>query len=873
MTNLDGMKRNLCFFILGVMLCLSNQLFAQYCTVKGKVTDAFNKPLESVTIRVVESEIVSLSDSSGKYSVQIPVVKPRMCKILFQSAGYQDTQLELEIKDGYIFDKPINLKSLSLSEISVTANKNNSSQIQTISLKAGEAVKMPSFNPSVEALLQSQGGVVTNNEFSSQYRVRGGNFDENLVYVNGIEVYRPFLARQGQMEGLGFANRSLVDNIAFSTGGFPAQYGDKMSSVLDITYRNPTDSRGSAELGIITNSLHLEGISKNKKNPDEKGKFTYLTGARFFTLSYLLNSLDTKGNYKPLFMDWQGMFTYTPIRGKGEPCIVSYKNGELDTLYDPIDKLKFTGFFTAARNRFQFEPTGAETSFGTIQQAFRLRTGFEGQEYSTYTTLSGAISAEHRPNAKLKFQHIISHFSTEETERFDVEGGYLLSEVNTQLGSEEFGNDSYTLGTGSIFRHARNYLTVNVSALETKGEWIALKHGKYQHKLFWGAKAELHQITDAIKEYNLFDSAQYVTIPSSGGIFGVSEYIKGDINFFRQVYRAYFQHEWLLDKKQAASLTSGVRGTYDGKIKQFFISPRIQFAYDFSKINKDLRLRLRAATGIYHQPPFYREFRRHDGTPAFNLDAQTSVHYIVGADYTFTAWKRDFKVFTELYFKDLYNIVPYEIQNVRIRYYPYPDNQVGSDYNLAYTQGLRGFAYGIDARLNGQFSKGTDSWLTISYLKTMEQLNTNDANYLAYLNPFRSYKPTDTFIPRPTDQRFSFSMYFQDELPINPTYKVHINYVFGTGMRFGLPDNFKYRTNYTYPAYQRVDIGFSKMFLYRTTDQMETRKHGFQSLWATLEVFNLFARLNTVSYNWIKDLDNRQFAVPNQLSGRLLNVR
>lgn len=822
-------------FFLFCFLSIQMLIFAQTATVKGRVSDTNNRPMISASLQVLGTDIHAETDENGLYSVVIPVTSPKMCKIQFEYAGYESTILELEIRENYVYDKPVSMRSLELKSVDITAKSNANSQIQTIKLKSSEMMKMPTFNPSVEAILQSLGGVAANNEFSSQYRVRGGNFDENLVYVNGIEIYRPFLARQGQMEGLGFANRSLVDNISFSTGGFPAQYGDKLSSVLDVTYRTPKENKGSVEAGLITNSVHLEGVSKNQK-------FTYLTGARMFTLSYLLNSLETKGDYKPFFADLQGMFTYTPIRGYRAPQIRTLKDGTLDTLYYAPERLKFTAFVTGARNRFLFTPVGEETTLGTFNQAFRVRTGFEGREVSTYTTLVGSLMAEHRPTPRLKFQHIFSSFQTEEAEKSDVEGGYVLSEVNTQFGTEEFGKDDYTLGTGSLFRSARNYLTIKVLALETKGEWVNIKKKTFRHKLYWGAKAEIHLINDEIKEYNLYDSAQYVVIPTTNGNFNVSEYVKGSVNFQRQMYRAYFQHEWKIDKAEAATLTSGVRATYDDKIQKLMISPRIQFVYDFSKVRKDLNLKFRLATGVYHQPPFYREFRNHEGVPVFSVQPQTSIHFIAGTDYTFRAWGRDFILFSELYYKKLYNLIPYEIQNVRIRYYP--EVQV------------KGFAYGWDTRLNGQFIKGIDSWISFSLLKTMEQQNVGG-----------------TYIPRPTDQRFTVSLYFQDELPINPTYKVHVNFIYGSGMRFGAPNSFDNRTYYPYPAYQRMDIGFSKMILFRTSDEMAVRKHGFSSLWATVEVFNLFQRANTVSYNWIKDFDNHQFAIPNHLSARLLNFR
>lgn len=825
-------------FLFFILICSFSALFAQTATIKGRVIDPQNKAIVGAEIKQAEANITVFSDEEGRYSITLPVTNPRKVRIRFTHFVHDTAYLELEIKSGYVYDQYMKMQPFSTKDVNIIG-KNNRPQMQIIPINVKEMSKMPSINPSVEDIVIRMPGVSGVSEFSSQYRVRGGNFDENLVYVNGIEVYRPFLARSGQMEGLGFANRSMTENIAFSTGGFTAQYGDKLSSVLDVTYRQPKSFAGSAELGIITNSLHLEGISKNKKNPEELGKFTYLMGARYFSLAYLLNSLQTKGNYKPRFVDLQGMFTYTPKRQFKPEKIYTRRDGTQDTLNYPLERLKFTAFITGANNRFLFTPTFGESSFGTVTTPLRLTTAFEGKEQSSYTTTVGALMAEHSPYIGLKYQYILSAFRTEESEIFDVEGGYRLSELNNNLASEEFGNESFVLGTGSIFRSARNYLTVTVLSGEMKGEY--LHKNNRNHKLYWGGKYERHFVSDQIKEYNLFDSADYVV--NNNYQFGVTEYIKGSTSFQRNMLRFYVQEEWNFGKKQAASLTYGLRMTYDDKIKVLMPSPRAQFLYDFSKMNQALKLKLRLATGVYNQPPFYREFRKHDGSLITNLTPQTSVHFIGGIDYTFNAWGRNFALFSEAYYKYLYNVIPYEVQNVRLRYFP--------------EQQIPGYAYGLDARISGEFIKGIDSWASVSYLKTQERLSDTSS----------------IMVSRPSDQRFTFSMYFQDELPINPTYKVHVNYVFGSGTRTGIPGDFLTRTKITYPAYHRVDIGFSKMLVYKSPEQVRNKKHAVSSLWVTLEIYNLFGRFNTVGYEWVKDFDNHQFAVPQYLSARLLNLR
>lgn len=830
------MKNIFSFFLL---VLIYQFVSAQSATITGKVVDPNNKPIQEVRIVVKNTVIEAYTNQEGKFNFTVPVTNPQKFQIIFAHPVHDTTTIELELRKGYTYDQPVTMQQLKTQNVLIQTRKNERPQMMVIPIRPEEAAKIPTMNPSVEAILLSQPGVVSNNEFSSQYRVRGGNFDENLVYVNGIEVYRPFLARSGQMEGLGFANRAMTDNIAFSTGGFPAQYGDRLSSVLDITYRSPKKFMGSAEVGIINNALHIEGVSKNKKDPEQPGKFTYLVGARHFSLSYFLNSLTVKGNYKPRFMDIQGMFTYTPKRVNRPEKYIVRKDGTKDTVFYPLERLKFTGFVTTSRNRYAFSPQYGESSFGTIQQAFRLQTAFEGRELSTYNNVLGAIMAEHRPSTRWKMNYILSGFRTEEAETFDVEGGYRLSELNTNFGSEEFGEESQVLGTGSAFRHGRNYLNVSVLSAEAKGEWI--NSNQFSHKLYWGAKIEQHFVDDQLKEYNLIDSAQYVIDPFSE--FNITEYLKGSTNFTRTLVRAYIQEDRLFGKYKAGVLTYGVRLTYDSKINVSMTSPRVQFVYDFSKRNPLHRLRLRAAAGVYHQPPFYREFRAHDGSLNFNLTPQTSIHLISGVDYTFTAWGRDFRLFSEAYYKYLYNVIPYEVQNVRIRYYP--------------EQQVPGYAYGLDLRLNGEFIKGLESWLSASYLDTRERLSESSKQWIS----------------RPTNQRFTFAMYFQDELPINPTYKAHINFVYGTGMRAGVPFSFEQRTLYGFPSYQRVDLGFSKMILFRTAEQMTARKHALSSWWATVEIFNLFGRQNTISYEWIKDVNNQWLAVPQHLSARMLNVR
>ena len=839
------MRTSIC--LVWLIIC-SWSVFAQNATVRGRVIDPNNEGLPDAVITVLETKIETRAGRDGNYSLSLPGGK--VYKISFKHVGHQSSILEIRVVAGVTYERTMKMLPLEGETVEIVGEKDatsiddrNAMLISPISLD--KVIEMPVAAPSVEYFAKFQPGVATTSEFSSQYQVRGGNFDENLVYVNGIEIYRPFLARSGQQEGLGFSNSTMAQGLNFSTGGFGAQYGDKLSSVLDITYRQPQESRATIEAGILTANIHVEGVSKNKKEPDKPGKFTYLMGARRFSLSYLLNSLDQQGDYKPLFLDYQAMFTYTPKSQYYPMKIKERKNGSQDTIFYANEKLKFTSFFAVTRNRYLVEPTALESTFGTIQQAFRIRVAFEGREISAYTTGLGALMLTHKPSTRLQMDYIFTAFRTQESELFDVEGGYLLGEVNTSFGSDEFNESEFDLGIGTQFRHARNYLTANVISAQVKGRWTADNQSK--HRLLFGVKAQRQIIDDQLKEYSALDSAGYLI--DSVGQFGLDEFVRGRINLTGDQFKAYLQHEWLINNRftlftggRMLYFTNRQTGNANGS-EQLVFSPRVQLLFKaMEEKDGETKLRFRLASGLYYQAPFYREFRRFDGTINLNVKPQQSLHMIAGMDYRFYAWGRPFRLFSEAYYKKLDNLVPYEVQNIRIRYYP---DEVAT-----------GYAYGLDARLNGEFIKGVDSWLSMGILKTQEDLAGDDAGYVS----------------RPTDQRFTFAMYFQDELPINPTYKVHVNYVYGSGMRFGPPRRLDRRTVLDFPAYHRVDIGFSKLITFKPKPERKLR-YGMESIWATVEIFNLLQRQNTVSHYWIKDLQNNLYGVPNYLSARLLNMR
>ncbi|MEM6628602.1 MAG: carboxypeptidase-like regulatory domain-containing protein [Bacteroidota bacterium] len=836
----------LCVTLLLLVLVSTILVKGQEATLKGKVVDPANRPIPEVNVRVLNHSIFTQTDEQGLFELTFPEAKTYA--IQFSHATHVSTQIQLNARPGFSYSRTIKMLEISLEESVITDERdptdiNDRPQMQLLPIDTEELIKMPSFNRSIEGVMRTMPGVASNNEFSSQYRVRGGNFDENLVYVNGIEIYRPFLTRAGQQEGLGFSNPDMAQQVEFSTGGFSAEYGDKLSSVLDITYRTPREFRATAELGLITVNLHVQGRSKGKSILSESGvpttspgKFTYSVGARRFSTAYLFNSLETTGEYQPNFMDLQTMLTYTPKFQTRAPRIRERKNGRMDTTYFANEPLKFTSFFALTRNRFEFTPGGRETTFGTVQQAFRLRVGFAGQEVSAYTTGLGALMLTHRPNLRWRWDYILTAFRTEESELIDVEGAYLLGEVDTNFGSDEFNEAQFDLGIGSELRHARNYLRANVLSGQIKGQWNI--QGKNKHQLNLGIKYQRQEIDDDLKEYLGRDSAEYLV--DLNGEFDVDEFIRGRARLNANLFKAYAQHTWKLS--QTKTLVSGGRIFYHDLIDQWMFSPRVQFVQDYSQKKGGPDLRLRLAGGLYFQAPFYREFRRLDGTLNLDIKPQRAIHAIAGLDHQFQAWGRPFKLFTEAYYKRLLDLIPYEIQNIRIRYYP--------------DQTADGYAYGLDMRLNGEFIEGVDSWLSMGILKTAEDIQGDERGA----------------VPRPTDQRFTASLYFQDEFPLNPTFKVHMNYIFGSGLRFGPPRVFENRTDFGFPSYQRVDLGFSKLISFKGKDERLGRQ-GVESIWATLEIFNLFQRENTVSHIWISDLDLRQFAIPNHLSARLLNAR
>ena len=828
-------------FIFVLLLALCNNSYCQEGIIKGIVSDSIKKPIEACNVSIEGETIGVITDSRGRYELKITPY--RDLTIVYSFLGFTTQKYKVKLTPGEIKELNIQLATSVklLGPVNVSGERSRDLLMTPIQPKTLEM--MPSVSGNFEGSLKTFPGVVSNNELTSTYSVRGGSFDENLIYVNDIEIYRPFLTRSGQQEGLSFINSDLIANINFSSGGFNATYSDKLSSVLDIEYRKPEAFAGSAYVSFLGAGFHLEGISKNEK-------FSWLTGFRQKSNQFLLKNLDTKGEYKPSFTDFQSLLNYK---------------------FTDKTSLSFLGNISI--NDYRVVPSTRQTEFGNINEALKFTVYFDGQEQDAYSTSQSAITVNHRVNDHLNLKFIGAGFISKEKEFFDILGEYFIDELDKDLGSSNFGNVAYNKGIGAFLDHSRNELKANVTSFEHKGSFIQSKYN-----LKWGVKAQHESITDNIDEWQYRDSADFSIAhpqdnPGHSVTFSqqivLNNVIKNKINLNSSRFNGFISTTWQLDT--CITLVAGVRATYWDFNKELNISPRASIEYR-PKGNKFLKLR--AASGIYYQPPFYRELRGLDGQINPTIKAQQSIHFIVGGDYQFLSWGREFKLTAEAYYKKMNNLIPYKLDNTRIRY-------------LA-KNNADGYATGLDLRVNGEFVSGIESWASLSFLKTEENLN--DDGYYKYYNsegdliiPGYTYNNiaidsqfvTPGNIPRPTDQRVTFSLFFQDYLPKSPSVRMHMTLVFGTGLPFGPPGNDRYKDILRAPSYRRVDIGFSKIIIDEDKPNTSRLKvvSKLKSLSLSLEVFNLLQVSNTVSYSWITDVTGRQYGIPNYLTSRLLNLK
>lgn len=809
--------------------------------VYGKVLDESGHPIEMANVIVLDLLVGQTTNSKGYY--ELSLLSDTTLVVNYSFVGYEPKQITVRLRQGEKRKLDVTLVSTSTVLADAVISDRAADATSLTRLDAKQATLLPTMGGGVETLIKTLPGVVSNNELSSQYRVRGGNFDENLIYVNGIEIYRPFLVGSGQQEGLSFVNSQLVNNIQFSAGGFAAEYGDKMSSVLDVNYKTPREVAGSLSLSLLGAEAHVEGSTKNEK-------FSYLVGARYKNTALALGMMDTKGDYRPNFADMQALFSYR--------------------FNDKWD-LSFLGYYS--KNRYMFIPQNAKINAGNIDFPYQINVYFDGQEIDDYTTGLGALTLTYKPNKDLSMKWIASAYSTYETETYDVVEQYFFGIRNSSLGSGELGEviDNHEVGT--MTRHARNAFYAQVYNLDHKGMYA------FNNCLLkWGVRFQHQEIDDAVDEWQMLDSAGYA-LPYTYTVPGVMPDILPDIptDFTHRSHNTlsinnldgFVQNSWTLPYRDKGEfvITGGLRANYWGYNNKVYISPRAGVAY---KPNDDKReLVYRLSGGVYNQTPFYREIRNRDGSLFKDARAQQSYQIVAGNDFKFRAWGRPFILTTEAYFKWFTHVVPYDIDNVRIRYYA--------------NQTARAYATGIDLKVNGEFVKGIDSWASLSLMNTREDIQGDYKLLDAEGNVLPFYHHTDDQVAdtlalgwhsRPSNQLLNFSLFFQDYIPMAPTWRVNMTLTFGTRLPYNDNNSDFYSPTGSFPAYRRVDIGFSKQLISEASSFSKGNPLRYiKNMFISVDVFNLFDIPNIISYNWVKYIDNVYYGVPNYLTPRYVNVK
>ncbi|MFK5889358.1 MAG: TonB-dependent receptor plug domain-containing protein [Flavobacteriaceae bacterium] len=795
--------------------------FAQNASVKGRVTDKNNKPIEGVAITFGKKG--TTTDKTGFYSLRVP--EYTRITLTYTHVAYVTITKRVSVLRNrtVIFSPKMQLKTEQIDAV-ILKNKKKAAQGIT-KIKAKNIRRIPGANAGVENVLKTLPGVNSNNELSTQYNVRGGNFDENLVYVNGVEVYRPFLIRSGKQEGLSFVNPFLTRNVNFSAGGFQAKYGDKMSSVLDITYKRPQQFALNVNASFLGANLTYENLLYNNR-------LSALVGVRYRNNSLLVNGGDSNGNFKPNFTDVQSYFSFIAN-----------------------DKLVVDFLGNLSLNNYIDEPVARISNFGTIANPVALVVNYEGKEKDQYLTVFGALKATYKYNDNLTFNLITSAYNTQEEEHFDTFAFYSLGDVNADFGSDNFGNVENTVAIGSQLNHARNDLDALISNIELKGSYL-----KNNTQIEAGIKYQHEDIKDRLIEWEVIDSAGFSIrpphfVPKNDQPY---EAYNGPIVPFISVsatnaiqidrimgYAQYSKVDYINDNKiwynfGVRAQQWQVKGNGINSESHTIVSPRAQFAI---KPDWDKDMLFRVATGIYQQPPFYRELRDSLGAVRPEVKAQKSFHFVLGNDYSFKMFGRPFKLVTELYYKKMTQVNPFTVENVRIRYRA--------------NNNATAYATGLDVRLNGEFVPGTESWISFGYLNTKENLDNRG------------------YIARPTDQRLKFAILFQDYVPNYPNLKMYMNLVYNTGVPGGSPsfaDPYLFKGRL--PDYKRADIGISYELLEGKRPSRYFRNSRTKQMSVGFEIFNLFDVQNTISNTWVRDASSKlSFAVPNRLTGRVFNIK
>lgn len=786
------------YILLSTLLLTSLPAMSQRVTIKGTVTDDKQNPIEIANVKAEGQAAGTITDLKGRYIFTCDSKDSLV--IVYSMIGYQTRKKTFKNPTDTI---TVNVKlpamDYTLDGIEIVDEQRQMGGTQQIKTPEQMRLLPDASGNGIESIISTQAGVSSHNELSSQYNVRGGNFDENSVYVNGIEIYRPLLVRAGQQEGLSFLNPDMVGSIAFSTGGYEAKYGDKMSSVLDITYRKPKEFESTVSASMLGGSAYIGYGNK---------KISISNSIRYKTNKYLLGTMDTKGEYEPKFLDYQ---TYIEWR--------------------PTQKISLSFIGNISHNKYNFTPTDRSTTFGTLQDAKEFKVYFDGWEKDLFNTVFGSFSLDYTINEYNKLSLQTSAFSTNEEETYDITGEYWIDDIN----AEE------NMSVGRYMEHARNYLEADVQTVALKGV-----HFLKSHDLRWGVEWKKEKVSDNQREWEMRDSAGY-NIPQTGSAIKPIYSLRSKVSSSSNHIKTYLQDTYKFTSSLGViSVNAGIRVSYWDWNKEVLFSPRASIGL-IPKFNDKITFRL--STGVYYQVPFFKEMRdtvTTNGITSVTLNkdikAQRSIHFVLGCDYRFKMFERPFMFTAEAYYKKLDNIIPYNVDNVRIVYYG--------------ENSAKGYATGIDMKLFGEFVPGTDSWITLSIMDTKEKINGGTA------------------IPRPTSQKYNASLYFTDFFPGTDKWKMSLRGVFADGLPFGPPHTGREKQTFRAPAYKRVDIGMSYRLLNNSEKYIRTGICQYiKNIWLGVDAFNLLDINNVNSYYWVSDIYNNTFAVPNYLTGRQINAR
>ena len=815
------------------LLCIFGYAQKRTAYVSGTLVDDSGSPLANVSVVVLGKSTGIVTSDSGYFRIRVPA--DRSFALIFSHTGYAETQKNFLLNENEEEKITLRMESTGKTlETVVVSDERERKEAGLTKINPKNAQALPSTVGGIEGLIKILVG--SNNELTSQYSVRGGNYDENLIYINDFEIFRPYLVRSGQQEGLSFINPEMAKNVNFYNGGFQAKYGDKMSSVLDIQYKKPTTFGGSAYISLLEQGAHLEGTSTNRK-------LTWLVGLRNRSNRNLLSSQETKGAYVPSSTDLQGYITY-----------------------QLSNKLQLELLTNFSATQFSLVPESVQKTSSVFSPLFTANLGldivFEGQEMNAYKTRMIGISAIHQPNKKLRLKWMLSHFQNKENENFDIAGSYLFGDRDFDNSSSTFGQIVNPLGAGYYQNYGRNQLNIKVWNGTLKGSL-----DKGQHFIQFGNTFEQTSISDKLFEWEYQDSANY-SLPLNTG--RLNKFLQSTANLSIQKYSGYLQDNINFHTSNSdISLQGGVRYNYNSLNKEFFVSPRLQVSYK-PRWNNDVLFKL--AAGAYNQPPFYRELRRYDGSLNTNIRSQKSYQFVAGFDYNIKNGNNAIRITTEAYYKLMRDVIPYDIDNLRIRYF--------GDNNA------KAYAAGIETRLYKELVKDAESWLSIGVMRTRE--NIEGDFYYQYKNaggeiinsksadqlPVDSIKTDVGWVRRPTDRLITIGLFLQDYLTNNKNFKVHLNMLYGSNMAYNIPNNPRYRNALIIDPYIRIDIGFSALLL---SEKNKRRSHNpfktFENIWLSFEVFNLIDRPNTISYQLIKDFSNTTYSIPNRLTPRLVNFK